>query len=231
MWREKHAQLLFSAKQDRADMIAQLSGRLVAVELAHLVLDVQGVGYLIHATGRTLAQTGKPGDMVTLLTELLVREDSLTLFGFKDTAEQAAFRMLQTVQGVGAKAALSILTTLPPDELSQAILAGDKAMVSRADGIGPKLAQRIINELAQKLPASLTSSPAIVGSATAGGFETVAADARQQLAQDALSALLNLGYSRTEAFAAVSQTIENEEVKDVAALIALALKQLGAGRS
>ena len=139
--------------------------------------------------------------------------------------------MLQTVQGVGAKAALSILTTLPADELSQAILAGDKAMVSRADGIGPKLAQRIINELAQKLPASLTSSPAPVGSATADGFETVAAGTRQQLAQDALSALLNLGYSRTEAFAAVSQTMQNEEVKDVSVLIALALKQLGAGRS
>lgn len=212
-------------------MIAQLSGRLVAVEVAHLVLDVQGVGYLIHATGRTLAQTGQPGDMITLLTELLVREDSLTLFGFKDKAEQAAFRMLQTVQGVGAKAALSILTTLPADELSQAILAGDKAMVSRADGIGPKLAQRIINELAQKLPTLSTSGPAIVGSASAGGDENVATDARLQLTEDALSALLNLGYSRTEAFAAVSQTMENEDIRDVADLIALALKQLGLGRS
>ena len=136
-------------------MIAQLSGRLVSADLTNLILDVQGVGYLVHVTGRTLAQIGRSGDFVTLLTELLVREDSLTLYGFKDTSEQAAFRMLQTVQGVGAKAALSILTTLPADELSQAILAGDKAMVSRADGIGPKLAQRIINELAQKLPASL----------------------------------------------------------------------------
>ena len=110
-------------------MIAQLSGRLVSADLTNLILDVQGVGYLVHVTGRTLAQIGQPGDMVTLVTELLVREDSLTLYGFKDTAEQAAFRMLQTVQGVGAKAALSILTTLPADELSQAILAGDKAMV------------------------------------------------------------------------------------------------------
>ena len=212
-------------------MIAQLSGRLVAADLTHLIMDVQGVGYLVHATGRTLTQIGQPGDMVTLLTELLVREDSLTLYGFKDAAEQAAFRMLQTVQGVGAKAALSILTTLPADELSQAILAGDKAMVSRADGIGPKLAQRIINELAQKLPTSLTSGPAPVGPATADGVEGVAADTRQLLAQDALSALVNLGYSRTEAFSALTQTMQNEDTKDVSVLIALALKQLGAGRS
>ena len=211
-------------------MIAQLSGRLVSADLTHLILDVQGVGYLVHGTGRTLAQVGQPGDMITLLTELQVREDSLTLYGFKDTAEQTAFRMLQTVQGVGAKAALSILTTLPADELSQAILAGDKAMVSRADGIGPKLAQRIINELAQKLPASSTE-PATFGLATAGGVEGSAADTAQQLAQDALSALVNLGYSRTEAFAAINQIVHNEEARDVSALIALALKQLGAGRS
>ena len=212
-------------------MIAQLSGRLVSADLTNLILDVQGVGYLVHATGRTLAQIGQPGDMVTLVTELLVREDSLTLYGFKDTAEQAAFRMLQTVQGVGAKAALSILTTLPADELSKAIMAGDKAMVSRADGIGPKLAQRIINELAQKLPASLTTGPEHFSPASAGGLEDAAADDEQQLAQDALSALVNLGYSRTEAFAAVSQTKQSEEARNVSALIALALKQLGAGRS
>ena len=212
-------------------MIAQLSGRLVSADLTNLILDVHGVGYLVHATGRTLAQIGQPGDMVTLVTELLVREDSLTLYGFKDTAEQAAFRMLQTVQGVGAKAALSILTTLPADELSQAILAGDKAMVSRAEGIGPKLAQRIINELAQKLPASLITASAPFGPATTSGVEGIAVDTAQQLAQDALSALVNLGYSQTEAFAAVSRTMNNEEARDVSALIALALKQLGASRS
>ena len=212
-------------------MIAQLSGRLVSADLTNLILDVQGVGYLVHATGRTLAQIGQPGDVVTLVTELLVREDSLTLYGFKDTTEQAAFRMLQTVQGVGAKAALSILTTLPADELSQAILSGDKAMVSRADGIGPKLAQRIINELAQKLPASLTTGPAPFGQASAGEVGGSVADTGQQLAQDALSALVNLGYSRTEAFAAVSQMKQNEEAGNLSALIALALKQLGSGRS
>jgi Holliday junction DNA helicase RuvA len=212
-------------------MIAQLSGRLITSELTHLILDVQGVGYLVHATGRTLAQIGQPGDVVTLVTELLVREDSLTLYGFKDTEEQAAFRMLQTVQGVGAKAALSILTTLPADELSKAILAGDKAMVSRADGIGPKLAQRVINELAQKLPESFTLSTTAVDSASVGGSDIVSQASGQEVFQDALSALVNLGYSRIEAFTAVSQTMQNEEAKDASALIALALKQLGAGRS
>ena len=212
-------------------MIAQLSGRVVSADLTNLILDVQGVGYLVHVTGRTLAQIGQPGDMVTLFTELLVREDSLTLYGFNDTAEQAAFRMLQTVQGVGAKAALSILTTLPADELSQAILAGDKAMVSRADGIGPKLAQRIIHELAQKLPESLSIDPAPFSPARSGGAEGAVADTGQQLAQDALSALVNLGYSRTEAFAAVSQMKQSKEAGNLSALIALALKQLGAGRS
>ena len=209
-------------------MIAQLSGRLVICDLNHLVLDVQGVGYLVHATGRTLGQVGQAGDMVTLLTELLVREESLTLYGFSDEAERAAFKMLQTVQGVGAKAALSILTTLTSDQLSAAIIAGDKAMVSRADGIGPKLAQRIVNELAQKLPSLMPSAQTAQGTAKDGA--ATPSDASGQLAQDALSALVNLGYSRTEAFAAIGQSLQEGESQDVSALIASALKQLGQGR-
>jgi len=218
-------------------MIAQLSGRLVRAELGHLVIDVQGVGYLVHATGRTLGQVGQPGDMVTLLTELLVREDALTLYGFGDEAERAAFRMLQTVQGVGAKAALSILTTLSADELSNAIMAGDKAMVSRADGIGPKLAQRIVNELAQKLPSLMASGamPSVqtaTGAMPAGGPKggEAPSETSQQLTQDALSALVNLGYSRSEAFAAIGRTLQEGEPEDASGLIEAALKQLGQGR-
>ena len=131
-------------------MIAQLKGRIVAQDLAYLVLDVMGVGYQIFASGRSLSQLGGIGAEVTVLTELVVREDLMTLYGFAGEPERAAFRLLQTVQGVGTKAALSILTVLEPDQLAQAILAGDKAMVARADGIGPKLALRIVNELAQK---------------------------------------------------------------------------------
>ena len=118
-------------------MIAQLKGQIVASDLTYLVLDVMGVGYQIFASGRSLSQLGGVGAEVTVLTELVVREDSMTLYGFASEGERAAFRLLQTVQGVGAKAALSILTVLTPDELAQAILAGDKAMVARAEGLGP----------------------------------------------------------------------------------------------
>ena len=213
-------------------MIAQLSGRLVICDLNHLVLDVQGVGYLVHATGRTLGQVGQPGDMVTLLTELLVREESLTLYGFSEESERAAFKMLQTVQGVGARAALSILTTLTADELSTAIMAGDKAMVSRADGIGPKLAQRIVNELAQKLPSLMpvVQTTQAAGKGEAADGAALPTDANLNLAQDALSALVNLGYSRGEAFAAIGRSLQDGAPQDVSGLIASALKQLGQGR-
>ena len=213
-------------------MIAQLSGRLVICDLTHLVLDVQGVGYLVHATGRTLGRIGQPGDMVTLLTELLVREDSLTLYGFCDDAERAAFRMLQTVQGVGAKAALSVLTTLSADELSSAIMAGDKAMVSRADGVGPKLAQRIVNELAQKLPSLMATAQSLQTGSAGSPLppDTQSTEDGQNLANDALSALVNLGYSRSEAFSAIGRSLQDEQPKDVSGLIAAALKQLGQGR-
>jgi len=213
-------------------MIAQLSGRLVTCDLTHLVLDVQWVGYLVYATGRTLGRIGQPGDMVTLLTELLVREDSLTLYGFCDESERTAFRMLQTVQGVGAKAALSVLTTLSADELSNAIMAGDKAMVSRADGVGPKLAQRIVNELAQKLPTLMATAqgPLTVSAGDQPQPGAELAKDSQHLANDALSALVNLGYSRSEAFSAIGRSLQDSQPQDVSGLIAAALKQLGQGR-
>ena len=207
-------------------MIAQLKGRIVAQDLAYLVLDVMGVGYQIFASGRSLSQLGDIGAEVTVLTELVVREDSITLYGFAGELERAAFRLLQTVQGVGAKAALSILTVLEPDQLAQAILAGDKAMVARADGIGPKLALRIVNELAQKtglvVGAGLASGVADI----AGGTES-AGSAQNAIMQDALSALVNLGYSRTEAFTALQTTQKEGQDSDMSALIAAALKHLG----
>ena len=139
-------------------MIAQLSGQIVEQNTNQLILDVHGVGYLVTVSSSTLSQIRALSGTISLLIEMIVREDSLTLYGFYTSEEKSAFTVLQSVQGVGAKAAISILSVLTPDSLKQAILSSDKAMVSRADGVGPKLAQRIVNELAEKvgkLPTSL----------------------------------------------------------------------------
>ena len=148
------------------------------------------------------------------------------VLSFAREAERAAFRLLQTVQGVGAKAALSILTVLEPDQLAQAILAGDKAMVARADGIGPKLAQRIVNELAQKTGA-LASASLASGQMGQGIGEAAQNSGQNAVMQDALSALVNLGYSRTEAFTALQKSQEGADGSDISGLIAAALKELG----
>ena len=209
-------------------MIAQLKGQIVASDLTYLVLDVMGVGYQIFASGRSLSQLRGVGAEVTVLTELVVREDSMTLYGFASEDERAAFRLLQTVQGVGAKAALSILTVLTPDELAQAILAGDKAMVARAEGIGPKLALRIVNELAQKTASLAGGGLQAASDGVASPDATTAA--QNAVLQDALSALVNLGYSRTEAFTAL-QTVQKQGTdNDISALIAAALKQMGSAQ-
>jgi len=207
-------------------MIAQLKGRIVAQDLSYLVLDVAGVGYQVFASGRSLSQLGGIGAEVSILTELVVREDAMTLYGFAHEAERAAFRLLQTVQGVGAKAALSILTILEPDQLAQAILAGDKAMVARADGIGPKLAQRVVNELAQKT-AILAGSGLASGQMAQGTGEGAQDSGQNGVMQDALSALVNLGYSRSEAFTALQKSQGGADASDISGLIASALKHLG----
>jgi Holliday junction DNA helicase RuvA len=195
-------------------MIARLTGTLAESAADHAVIDVQGVGYVVLASTRTLDTLGPVGGDVMLLTELQVREDSMTLFGFGSTGEREAFRQLTSVQGVGGRVALAILSVLDPAELAAAISRGDKAMVSRANGVGPKLAQRIVNELAGKL-----GSPALAG--TAG-----AATPRGGAAADALSALANLGFKPAEASAAVAAA--NEELGPDAtldALVRLALRK------
>src|SRR6478672_12098552 len=132
-------------------MIARLAGTLAELTADGVVIDVGGVGYLTLCSGRTLDALGPIGGTVLLLTELQVREDAWTLFGFGSTDERAAFRALTSVQGVGGRLALAILTVLSPDELSRAVSQGDKAMIGRANGVGPKLAARIANELQGKL--------------------------------------------------------------------------------
>ena len=204
-------------------MIAQLRGAIVRTDQNSVIIDVGGVGYAVTVSGRTQGTLAAAGGTVTLLTDMQVREDSMTLYGFVDSSERDAFRLLVTVQGVGAKAAMAILSVLSPDALATAIMAGDKAMVTRADGVGPKLAQRVVNELAEKvgaLPVMGLAAPA--GTAAAGD----ASDG--SVTGDAMSALENLGYGRAEAHAAIGRArVEGADGDDLSALIAAALQQLG----
>ena len=135
-------------------MIARLTGILAETAADHAVIDVAGVGYLVQASARTLEAIGPVGGEVRLFTEMQVREDSMTLFGFGSAGERDWFRLLTGVQGVGGKVALAILSALPPDELHRAVASGDAAMVARANGVGPKLAARIVNELKGKAGAA-----------------------------------------------------------------------------
>jgi holliday junction DNA helicase RuvA len=195
-------------------MIARLTGILAETASDHAVLDVGGVGYLVLASARTLAAIGAVGGEVMLLTEMQVREDSLTLFGFGSAGERDWFRLLTGVQGVGGKVALNILSALDAEELSRAVSAQDKAMVARANGVGPKLAERIVRELKDKVGG--------VAIGVAGSVPRVAGG----IAADAVSALGNLGFKPGEAGAAVAAA--EAELGDSAtldALVRLALKK------
>ena len=210
-------------------MIAQLRGHILHQDRSGVVLDVQGVGYAVQISGRTGSMLGDDGGEVVLLTEMQVREDSMTLFGFADVAERDAFRLLITVQGVGAKAAMSILSVLSPDELTHAIIAKDKAMVARADGVGPKIAQRVVNELAEKIGSIESLGGALtIGVATAGaGSGDRGSAGGAGPINDAVSALVNLGYGRAEAHAAVLRAQKTGAGDDLSTLIAAALQEMG----
>lgn len=206
-------------------MIAQLRGILSHTADTHAIIDVQGVGYLVHISGRTQGQLAAQDGAVTVLTEMIVREDSMTLYGFHDASERDAFRLLITVQGVGAKAAMAILSVLSPADLSSAIMSGDKAMVARADGVGPKIAQRVVNELAEKIGRfpSLGDGIAVSASGSSSAEDSQVASAMG----DALSALVNLGYGRSEAHAALLRVQQAGEEDDLSGLIAAALREIG----
>jgi Holliday junction DNA helicase RuvA len=178
-------------------MIARLSGTLAETAVDHAVLDVSGVGYLVQASSRTLAAIGPVGGSVMLFTEMQVREDAITLFGFGSVGERDWFRLLTGVQGVGGRVALSILSVLDADELTRAIAGGDKAMIARAQGVGPKLAQRIAMELKDK-----------VGGVTLMPGKALGAALPASAQADALSALANLGFRPAEASAAVAAAID-----------------------
>jgi Holliday junction DNA helicase RuvA len=193
-------------------MIARLSGKLAETSSDGAVIDVAGVGYLVQMSARALDALGPIGGDVMILTELQVREDAWTLFGFGSTAERDAFRALTSIQGVGGRLALAILSVLSPDELARAVAQEDKAMIGRANGVGPKLAARIANELQGKL-----------GVAAIGG---AAPAPRGGAAADALSALANLGFKPADASAAVNAA-QDELGTDASldALVRLALKK------
>ena len=179
-------------------MIAKLTGLLDSIGEDWAVIDVNGVGYLVFCSTRTLAQLPGRGEAVSFVIETHIREDHIHLYGFLEQAEREWFRLLTTVQGVGAKVGLGILSVLAPKDLSDAILAQDKGMITRAPGVGPKLATRLLTELKDKVGglAEFAPPPAAVaaedGTAARGSFD------------DAVSALVNLGYQRGAAFGAVS---------------------------
>lgn len=177
-------------------MIARLRGRLDGIAEDHAVVDVGGVGYLVVCSARTLAGLPGVGEAVDLHIETQVRAESITLYGFRDPAERVWFRLLQTVQGIGGRVALAVLSVLGPDQLARAVAAQDKAALSRASGVGPRLAGRIVSELRERL----VDLPAPVGAVAAAPVAGASGPAA-----DAISALINLGYGRSEAHAAIAK--------------------------
>ena len=202
-------------------MIAKLYGRIDETGADHLVIDVSGVGYLVQASARTLAALGKADDFATVFTEMQVSENDMRLIGFATKEERDWFRLLTGVQGVGGKVGLAILSAIEPADLALAIGSGDAAMVARANGVGPKLASRIVNELKDKVGAlaGIGGGAKLIAGAASGSPSA-------NNASDAMSALANLGFRPGEAGNAVAQAVEElgpDATLD--ALVRLALKK------
>ncbi len=203
-------------------MIGKLKGTIDEIGDDHVVLDVHGVGYVAHCSARTLGKLGSAGEAAVLFIETYVREDQFRLFGFLTALEREWFRLLQSVQGVGSKVALAVLSTLTPGELANAIALQDKTAVSRAPGVGPKVAVRIMTELRNKAPAFAGEASASIGLKQELGEGVASAPV-----SDAVSALTNLGYSRDQAANAIAAALKNGgEGADSAKLIRLGLKEL-----
>lgn len=221
-------------------MIGRIAGRIEFRGSDHVLIDVQGVGYIVHVSDRTLAALPGPGEAVALYTDLLVREDLLQLFGFLTPVEKEWHRLLMSVQGIGAKASMAILGALGPEGVGRAIALGDAAAVKAAPGVGPKIAQRVVNELKDKAPAVMamggafpqsgdslieTDPPAGSGAAAPPGVSRPTGGGAAPQAE-ALSALGNLGYGPGEAAAAVAQAAHETPGAETAGLIRAALKLL-----
>ncbi len=218
-------------------MIGKISGRLDWRGGDHVLIDVRGVGYIVHVSDRTLAGLPGLGEAVSLYTELVVREDLQQLFGFPTMLEKEWHKLLTTVQGVGAKAAMAILGTLGAEGAARAITLGDARAIQAAPGVGPKLAQRVILELKAKAPGVMAAGVALSAVANAQDV-VIEADAprvvvkpglaavRAGVTADALSALLNLGYGQSDAAQAVATVAGDQPEADTGALIRAALKLL-----
>ena len=203
-------------------MIGKLKGLIESYGQDSVIVDVNGVGYEVHCSARTLQELPGVGQPAALSIETHVREDQIRLFGFLTEIEREWFRLLQTVQGVGAKVALSVLGTLKPSELASAIAMRDKAMVARAPGVGPKVAERIVTELKDKAPAYTDVDPALVR--LSGALDDKRAPAP---VTDAVSALVNLGYGQAQAAAAIAAATRHAgEGAEATTLIRLGLREL-----
>lgn len=206
-------------------MIGKLSGIIDSFADNHAILDVNGVGYVVFASRRTLGRIGQPGDPATLLIDTHVREDHIHLYGFADANEQKWFRLLTSVQGVGAKVALSILTACPAERLGVIIASQDKGAITSADGVGPKLGVRILTELKDKAEQVEIAAP------SKGVKYKEIANEPKTIDQDAVSALINLGYPRSDAYDAVMQArtkANDNEKENLQIIIRMALKELSA---
>ena len=224
-------------------MIASLSGILTLIGKSEIVLEVNGVGYLLNVSSKLITSLDEIGSELTLFTDLQIRDDKIVIYGFASSKDQNIFKLLQTVQGVGPRAALSILSTLNVDELILAISSGDKVMISRADGVGPKVAGRITTELVEKV-SSLNNSlfnnsiskniPVTLQEKLNNNKNSDSSDLSVEV-EDIISALVNLGYSRSEVFSVVMKIKKDFSLNNknknftVSQIVPIALKELSGG--
>lgn len=221
-------------------MIASLTGILTSIGKSEIIIEVNGVGYLLNVTSKLISTLGEIGSTLSVFTDLQIKDDKILMYGFKTVADQDFFRLLQTVQGIGPKAALSILSALTINELILAISSGDKAMISRAEGVGPKVAARVASELSEKV----TNMQLILGkkdinntyqenNTNSSKYNFINEEEQfLDVVEDSISALINLGYTRSEVFSVVMNIKRDFNLKKVDidftvnSVIPLALKEL-----
>ncbi len=224
-------------------MIASLTGTLILIGKSEIVLEVHGVGYLLHVSSKLITSLDEIGSELTLFTDLQIKDDNIVIYGFASSKDQNIFKLLQTVQGVGPRAALSILSTLNVDELILAISSGDKVMIARADGVGPKVAGRITTELVEKI-SSLNNSlfynsiskniPVTLQEKLNNNKNSDSSNFSVEV-EDIISALVNLGYSRSEVFSVVMKIKKDFSLNNknknftVSQIVPIALKELSGG--